>query len=77
LPVGILILSFIQKSLRDFTASYKRASSPGNPEGHIQLALRDIPSNPSFNGTHTILVKASATDSLLPLAGSIIPTLGA
>jgi len=77
LPVGTFIFNCKQKSLRDLTASYKRASSPGNPEGHIQLALREISSNPFLRGAHTILVNASATANLLAFAESIIATLGA
>src|SRR6266542_5345624 len=43
LPVGILMPRAMEKSLAAFTALYKRASSPGFLQGHIQLALSETP----------------------------------
>src|SRR5690554_7886427 len=43
LPVGTLIPRSTTKSLKVSTAAYKRASSPGFLQGHIQLTLRLTP----------------------------------
>ncbi|MPM79874.1 hypothetical protein SDC9_126916 [bioreactor metagenome] len=69
LPVGMLIPKEQAKSLQASTALYKRASSPGFLQGHIQLALSETESKPSFNGAQTILVRASAIASTEPASG--------
>src|SRR5210317_260028 len=77
LPVGILIPNAIAKFEHSSTASYKRASSPGLLQGHIQLAEREMLSNPLSKGAKTILVNASAIAVLLPFLGSINALIGA
>jgi hypothetical protein len=59
------------------TALYKRASSPGFLQGHIQLALSDTLSIPSLRGAHTILVNASAMAITEPASGLAKATSGA
>ena len=78
LPVGTLMCRSQQKSLSALTPAYRRASSPScERQGHIQLAERLSESMPSASGAHTMLVRASATDSTEPAAGSASPAWGA
>ena len=57
----------IEMCIRD---RYRRASSPSCARhGHIQLADKEMLSNPAAIGAHTILVSASATDKTEPAAG--------
>jgi len=77
LPVGILIPKAMANWLAASTALYRRASSPGFLQGHIQLAERETLSISSFKGAHTRLVKASAMASTEPAAGSARAAWGA
>ena len=77
LPVGILTPNSQAKSLQASTALYKRASSPGFLQGHIQLALRETLAKPSANGAHTMLVNASEMANTEPAAGSTKAAEGA
>ncbi|MPM18338.1 hypothetical protein SDC9_64747 [bioreactor metagenome] len=76
-PVGMLIPNEQAKSLHASTALYKRASSPGFLQGHIQLALSETDSMPSFIGAHTILVSASEIANTEPASGSTKAANGA
>ncbi len=76
-PVGMLMPSSLANSEQASTALYRRASSPGLRQGHIQLALRETPCNPLVSGAKTMFVSASATAITDPAAGSIIATWGA
>ena len=76
-PVGILIPRSHANWLQASTALYRRASSPSFLHGHIQLALKETLFRPSVSGAHMIFVKASATESIDPAAGSIIAACGA
>ena len=77
LPVGILIPKSMAKSEQAFTAQYNRSFSPGLLQGHIQFADKLTDFRPSVKGAHTILVRDSAIELILPLAGSISPVTGA
>src|SRR5690606_28915562 len=70
-PVGILIPNSMAKSEQPCTAWYRRASSPGLLQGHIQLAESETLANPFFKGAKTILDNASPTAFRLPATGSI------
>ena len=76
-PVGMLMPKSIAKAEHSSTAAYRRASSPGLLQGHIQLAERETLFNPSSKGAQTILVNASAIAVLLPFFGSISALTGA
>ena len=76
-PVGTLIPKSMAKSETPLTASYKRASSPGFLQGHIQFADKETLLNSSSKGAQTILVNASVMAFLLPALGSISAAMGA
>ena len=76
-PVGILIPKSIANSEIPLTALYKRASSPGFLQGHIQLADKETLVNSFSNGAQTILVNASVMAFLLPAEGSMSAAIGA
>ena len=75
-PVGTLIPRAILKSLMASTALYKRASSPGLLQGHIQLADNEILFTPFSRGAQIILVRDSVIAFLDPATGSISPEIG-
>ena len=76
-PVGILIPKAIANLEQPETASYKRASSPGLLQGHIQFAESDTLAKPFSSGAQTRLVNASPMAFILPFTGSIKPLTGA
>ena len=76
-PVGTLIPRSIANSEIPFTASYKRASSPGFLHGHIQLADKETLFKSSSSGAQIMFVNASVIAFLLPAVGSIRAAIGA
>ena len=75
--MGIFIPKAIAKLLAARAPSYKRASSPGFLQGHIQFADKEMALILSSSGAHTILVNASDIARTDPAAGSIKPEAGA
>ena len=67
----------IAKSEHASTASYNLESSPSFPQGHIQFADRETEFILSLRGAHTIFVKDSAIEFILPIFASIKPETGA
>src|SRR6478752_1087772 len=67
-PVGMLMPKAIEKSLTASTASYKRASSPGFLQGHIQFAEQEMPFSPLSIGAKTMFANDSAIAKREPAA---------
>ena len=76
-PVGIFIPKSIAKFEHAFTASYRRLSSPGLLQGHIQFAESETDLIDLESGAQIIFVSALEIATLDPADGLIKATTGA